>query len=99
MTTTTPVDADTGEILVRPFAAFLQDRAASHQELSDRLHELIAAVIDTGKAGVLTRIQDGALLLGYVIDRPEDVLRMAVSEVVDEIRDGWDGPLFVGRPQ
>jgi hypothetical protein len=54
VTTTTPVDADTGEILVRPFAAFLQDRAASHQELSDRLHELIAAVIDTGKAGVLT---------------------------------------------
>ena len=54
MTTTTPVDADTGEILVRPFAAFLQDRAASHQELSDRLHELIDAVIDTGKAGVLT---------------------------------------------
>jgi uncharacterized protein YfdQ (DUF2303 family) len=45
------------------------------------------------------RIQDGALLLGYVIDRPEDVLRMAVSEVVDEIREGWDGPLFVGRPQ
>lgn len=45
------------------------------------------------------RIQDGALLLGYVIDRPEDVLRIAVAEVVDEIRDGWDGPLFVGRPQ
>lgn len=72
MTTTTPVDADTGEVPDRPFAA-------SHTELSDRLHEL--------------------LLLGYVIDRPEDVLRMAVSEVVDEIRDGWDGPLFVGRPQ
>ena len=45
------------------------------------------------------RIQDGALLLGYVIDRPEDVLRMAVVEVVDEVREGWDGPLFVGRPQ
>lgn len=41
---------------VRPFGEFLQQqrRGALHGELSEALHELLAAVKDTGKAGALT---------------------------------------------
>jgi len=43
------------EAQVRPFAEFLvmQGRGATHDELSLRLHELVAAVQETGKAGKL----------------------------------------------
>lgn len=52
MTTTT--DAD--DPVVRPFADWLREqrKGLTHDELSDALHELIAAVNDTGKAGTLT---------------------------------------------
>lgn len=41
---------------VRPFAAFLQEtnKGRTHSELSDRLHELIGAVVETGRKGTLT---------------------------------------------
>ncbi|MGW7196612.1 hypothetical protein [Streptomyces chryseus] len=44
------------ERTVRPFAAFLQEQSGGqlHDELSTRLHELIEAVRETGKAGALT---------------------------------------------
>ena len=40
------------EQFARPFADFLQEQT-SHGELTDRLHELIEAVKETGKAGTL----------------------------------------------
>ncbi len=51
--TTTPVQGD--DAVVRPFADFLVEhaRGRTHGELSDKLHELVAAVTDTGKAGSL----------------------------------------------
>ncbi|GFH36588.1 hypothetical protein [Streptomyces pacificus] len=44
------------EKTVRPFAAFLQEQSGGqlHDELSSRLHDLIEAVIETGKAGSLS---------------------------------------------
>lgn len=44
------------ELVVKPFAAVLQEikRGRLHDELSKELHELIAAVTDTGKPGVIT---------------------------------------------
>ncbi|WP_018135422.1 hypothetical protein [Acaricomes phytoseiuli] len=42
------------EKFARPFADFLQDQARAHGELTDGLHDLIAAVEDTGKPGTLT---------------------------------------------
>lgn len=50
MTTT-----DQHEITIRPFADFLreQSRGATHEELSENLQTLVAAVLDTGKPGVL----------------------------------------------
>ncbi|MFD8970499.1 hypothetical protein ACFV0C_36855 [Streptomyces sp. NPDC059568] len=40
---------------VRPFAVFLQEQSSGtlHAELSERLHDLIEAVRETGKAGSL----------------------------------------------
>ena len=54
------IDTTTGEIteepVVRPFADFLreQSQGRTHEELSEQLHALIAAVTDTGKGGSLT---------------------------------------------
>lgn len=47
---------DQSEAEIRPFSAFLQeqDRGRTHDVLSQRLHELIAAVQETGKGGSLT---------------------------------------------
>lgn len=44
------------ETVVRPFAAFLQEQSGGqlHDELSTRLHDLIAAVRETGKAGSIS---------------------------------------------
>ena len=38
---------------VREFAAFLLDRPATHNELSEKLRQLTVAVQDTGKKGTL----------------------------------------------
>ncbi|MDN5669911.1 MAG: hypothetical protein L0G87_16115 [Renibacterium salmoninarum] len=38
----------------RPFADFLIEQAATHGELSDGLHDVIAAVESTGKPGTVT---------------------------------------------
>jgi hypothetical protein len=41
------------EQVIRPFAAFLQEQAGGqlHAELSEKLHDLLQAVQETGKAG------------------------------------------------
>lgn len=45
------------------------------------------------------RIADGRLLLGYVLDRPEDVLDAAFREICSQIADELDGrPLLHGLP-
>ncbi|PYG00185.1 Uncharacterized conserved protein YfdQ, DUF2303 family [Georgenia satyanarayanai] len=44
------------------------------------------------------RINDGHLLLGYALDRPEDVLEEAFNDVVDEVEGGITAPLFRGWP-
>ncbi|MFD5599878.1 hypothetical protein ACFWHR_07450 [Leucobacter sp. NPDC058333] len=36
------------------FSAFLLKRPATHEELSVKMHDLVAAVMDTGKKGSLT---------------------------------------------
>jgi hypothetical protein len=53
MSTTEPDPDD--DIVVRPFADWLREQAkgATHEELGDGLHDLIARVRDTGKAGSL----------------------------------------------
>lgn len=44
------------ETAVRPFADWLreQSKGQTHEELSDALYDLVARVMDTGKAGTLT---------------------------------------------
>lgn len=46
--------AETNETEVRDFASFLLDRPKTHAELGEALHDLLARVIDTGKAGTLS---------------------------------------------
>ncbi|MET7412476.1 MULTISPECIES: hypothetical protein [Streptomyces] len=55
MSTTKPAAEESEERTVRPFAAFLQEQSGGqlHDELSTRLHELIEAVRETGKAGAI----------------------------------------------
>lgn len=55
-TTAPPTDEDSDSPQVLPFAVFLQQqrRGLLHGELSDALHDLLAAVKDTGKPGSLT---------------------------------------------
>jgi hypothetical protein len=53
------VDPETGEYdgpVIRPFADWLREqrRGLTHDELTDGLHDLIAAVNHSGKAGTLT---------------------------------------------
>lgn len=52
---TADVDTDDGPT-IRPFADVLQDlrRGGAHIEASEALHQLIAAVKETGKSGTLT---------------------------------------------
>lgn len=38
---------------VRDFSAFMLDRPATHREMSEKMHQLIAAVQDTGKKGTI----------------------------------------------
>lgn len=47
-----PVD----DVVVRPFADFIReiDRGSLHDELSEKLHELVTAVEDTAKGGTIT---------------------------------------------
>lgn len=47
-------DQDEAIVDPREFAAFLLDRAATHEELTVKLHDLVQAVRDTGKKGTLT---------------------------------------------
>lgn len=46
------------EATIRPFADFLREhnRGRTHDELSEKLREVVAAVTDTGKAGALTLV-------------------------------------------
>jgi hypothetical protein len=52
----TDKQAELDETQIRPFAAVLQElhRGSIHGELSELLHDLVAAVRDTGKKGTLT---------------------------------------------
>lgn len=54
MAKTSPDTAD--ETVVRPFADWLREQAkgATHEELSEAMHELVNAVVETGKKGTLT---------------------------------------------
>ncbi|WP_327710074.1 hypothetical protein OG912_16995 [Streptomyces sp. NBC_00464] len=56
MSTTTKPVAEETEPVIRPFASFLQEQSGGqlHDELSTRLHELIEAIRETGKAGSLS---------------------------------------------
>lgn len=44
------------------------------------------------------RINDGTLLLGYVLDRPEDILRAAFDDIVQAVDKGEVPPVFMGTP-
>ncbi len=46
-----PNEKDVGE--VKDFALFLMERPSTHIELGEKLHNLVAAVRDTGKKGTL----------------------------------------------
>lgn len=52
--TATPAESD--EQVVRPFASFLREQSGGqlHDELSSKLHELIEAIRETGKAGSIS---------------------------------------------
>lgn len=47
---------DVDDTVVRPFADWLREQArgATHEELSEKLNELVSAVVETGKKGTLT---------------------------------------------
>jgi hypothetical protein len=64
-----------GEQQTRPFAAVLQelDKGRLHAELSTQLQDLIAAVVDTRKAGSLT------VTLKITPDRAEGMVRVAAG--------------------
>lgn len=50
-------DKDTADDpVIRPFADYIREQAkgATHEELSEKLHELVNAVVETGKKGTLT---------------------------------------------
>jgi len=61
--------------IVRPFAAVLQelDKGRVHSELSEKLHELIAAAQNTGKAGQIT------FTVAVTPDPKTDMLRFATK--------------------
>ena len=42
------------EQYAKPFAAFLTEQGRTHDELTETLHDLIAQVTETGKAGSIT---------------------------------------------
>lgn len=44
------------------------------------------------------RIHDGALRIGYVLDRPEDILRAAFDDIVKAVDDGTTQTVFMGTP-
>jgi len=44
------------------------------------------------------RINDGALLLGYVLERPEDILRSAFDDIVTAVDGGIAGTIWHGTP-
>lgn len=58
MGNTTTIGEDDDDLFVRPFADFLREQSGgkSHDELSEGLHDLIAKVSDTGKAGSITYV-------------------------------------------
>ena len=60
MTERRRIDPLTAEVIddpeIRPFAAFMQERVATHDELSEGLWDLVDRVIDTGKKGSLTLV-------------------------------------------
>lgn len=60
MTERRHIDPVSGEVIddpeIRPFAAFLQERAMTHEELSEGLWDLVARVTETGKKGTLTLV-------------------------------------------
>ncbi len=65
----------TDEQAARPFAATLQelDKGRVHNELTDRLHELIAAARSTGKGGALN------LSIKITPDNKTDMLRFSTN--------------------
>ncbi|GAA1909199.1 hypothetical protein GCM10009737_07970 [Nocardioides lentus] len=75
MPTTPSVDED--EVVRRPFADFLreQSRGSTHNELTEGLHDLIAAVVETGRKGTLT-------LTISVAPMKKDTERLLVSDLV-----------------
>lgn len=44
------------------------------------------------------RITDGVLLLGYVLERPEDILRAAFSDIVADVDGGIEATIWHGTP-
>ena len=66
----------TEEQHARPFADFLAQQGRAHQELTEGLHDLIAAVKDTGKAGTLT------LTIKVAVDMKNDEILRVSDNVV-----------------
>lgn len=62
---------------IKPFAAFLTttNKGKTHAELSERLHELIGKVLDTGKSGAIT-------LTVKVAAEDADARRLTVTETI-----------------
>lgn len=50
------------------------------------------------KARLRYRITDGTLSLGYVLERPEDVLRAAFDDIVTAVDGGIDASIWHGTP-
>lgn len=68
-------ETDKNEPIVRPFAAVLQelDKGRVHTELSEKLHELIAAAQGTGKGGQIV------FTVAVTPDPKTDMLRFATK--------------------
>lgn len=92
MTTATPADQDSPqEPVVRPFTEFLVQQAngRTHTELSQALHDLVAAVQETGKAGKVQLTVDVKLL------NKNDDRALTVATTVAVKRPTADAPMSV----
>lgn len=80
-----PEEADGPRI--RPFADFLvaNDKGRTHAQLSEALHDLVAAVRDTGKAGTVT-LQIKVAPLGKDVDQLKVTANVGLKRPAEEPR-------------
>lgn len=83
MSKKTKPEAEPEDLVLRPFADWLRDQSsgASHEELTEALHDLVARVIDTGKKGhLIYTISIGPLKGDVEVMVVEDAIKLKLPE-------------------